>query len=449
MRFCHHTTAFLPYSHGMARSLLDRNLTPKVQEALGDTRVVSVVGPRQAGKTTLVKQLQRRDPDATFVTLDDDPVREAAKQDPRAFVEGRPGMLVIDEVQRAPDLMLAIKASVDRDPRPGRFLLTGSTNLFAVRQIADFLAGRMESLQLHPLSQGEIEGRQERFIDAVLEGEVGIGMRVDLSKRDYLNRACAGGFPEPLLRTARQRRQRWFTSYVREVTAREVRDVAELSRIGELPRLMRLIGARHTSVLNVADLARDARMPERTVHRYLDVLEAVFLIQRLPAWAANLTSREARQSKVIIVDSGLAAHLRGASPEPLVRPEVARGADGPILEGFVVGELTRQIGWSDSSLSLHHYRDRTGIEVDIVIEAYDGRVVAIEVKSAATVAADDFQHLALVRDRLGVRFRTGLVLYAGEHGLSFGERLAALPIAALWRHPSQERVPTTRAVRPR
>ena len=236
VRICHSCHAILPpplcdsaildLMENAARRLLDRHLTPRVLEALGDARVVALLGPRQAGKTTLARSIQERDARTTFVTLDDSATRDAAQRDPRGFVEGRPGLLVIDEVQRVPELMLAIKASVDRDQRPGRFLLTGSANLFAVREISDFLAGRMEILELHPLSQGEIEGRRERFVDAVLGGDLGVGIRTELTKLDYLKRAASGGFPEVRLRAIGRRQQEWCSSGRRPLVASFVKVIA-------------------------------------------------------------------------------------------------------------------------------------------------------------------------------------------------------------------------------
>ncbi len=413
------------------RRLVSRHAASLVRTALGDTRVVTLIGARQTGKSTLARALVAEDPRASYLTLDDADVRAAARADPRTFVEDRPGLLAIDEFQRTPELLLAIKASVDRDPRPGRFLLTGSAHPFAVRPIVDLLPGRMELIELEPLSQGEIEGRRERFVDAVLDGDVDLSLRSPLGKLDYLTRACAGGFPEVLARDD-GRRAAWFRSYLASVTQREVRDVANLSLIGELPRLVRLIAARHAAVLNVAALARDANIPTRSVHRYLDVLEAVFLIRRIPSWSRNLTAKEARAPKIVLSDSGLAAHLRGASAETLASPERGWGADGPILEGFALGELHRQIAWSAASPRLHHFRDRQGIEIDAVLEADDGRVAGIEVKAGSTVREEDLHALRLVRDRLGKQFRLGAVLHTGGDALSFGDRLVCLPLAALW-----------------
>ena len=408
-----------------------RHLEPLVAEALADTRVVGIVGPRQAGKSTLVQRMVARDETASYVSMDDQRVRTAAEADPGGFVADRPGLLAIDKVQRVPELLLAIKAQVDRDQRPGQFLITGSSALSATRGVSETLAGRIERFELWPFSQGELTGRRESFVDRLLAGVLDTGYRSNLTKADYLERAIAGGFPEAIRRTG-HRRAAWFDSYLQTVIEREAPGVAASPRTAELPRLLRLVAARHACVLNVADLARDAGLPQRSVHRYLEVLEAVFLVRRLPAWAANLSQREIRAPKVFLTDSGLAVHLRGADLDVLNRPELALGADGAILEGFVHAELTRQSGWSSGRPELMHYRDRQGAEIDIVLEDRRRRVAAIEVKAGADISPRNARQLATLRDRLGDRFTAGVVLHSGPDVLPLGDRLAAVPTSAIW-----------------
>ena len=414
-----------------ARLTRSRNVAATVATALADTRAVALLGPRQAGKSTLVRSFVTKTKGAAYVTLDDDDIRAQALADPAGFVRGRSGLLAIDEVQRVPGLLLGIKSVVDMDPRPGRFLLTGSAHLFAVKDIADSLAGRMEIVELWPFSQGELEGRRERFVDLLFQGRAPSPHHSSLSKRDYLERACRGGFPEILGRRP-DRRRAWFRSYVQAVTAREIPGVADVERLGELPRLLRLCAARQAAPLNVAALSRDAGLPERTTHRYLDALEAVFLIRRIPSWAGSLTAREARSPKLYVADSGLTANLRGASAEALASPATARGADGPLLEGFVVGELLRQATWSDTQPRVYHFRDRNGLEVDAVLESDEGSVVGVEVKGAGTVTPDDAAGLRFLRDKLGARFRFGAILNSGLQAVSLGDRISALPMDALW-----------------
>jgi len=416
---------------GVARGReVPRRIRPAIELALTDTRVVGVLGPRQAGKSTLVKHLAERTPGAAYVSLDDRDVRAAAEADPRGFLTGRPGMLAIDEVQRVPELLVALKAEVDADQRPGRFVITGSSQLSANRGVSETLAGRIERFELWPLAQSEITGTPGTFIDRLLAGEVP-EPTTSLTKADYLRLAVAGGYPEAL-RRAQARRGAWFDSYVETVVEREAPGISASPRTAELPRLLRLVGARHAGLLNVANLARDAAIPESSARRYLETLEAVFLVRRVPAWSGNLSQRESSAAKIFVTDAGLAAHLRGLDLAGLRRPEIARGMDGPVLEGFVYCELLRQWGWSRSRPALLHYRDRGGAEIDLIAEDRSGAIAAIEMKAAMEVSAQDVRHLVAFRDKVGDRFAAGVILHAGPRTIRLGERLAAVPMSALW-----------------
>lgn len=413
-----------------APALVERCLTRRVREALADTRVVGVLGPRQAGKSTLVTELVAEHPSAVYVSLDDLEVRATAAADPVGFVEDRPGLLAIDEVQRVPELLLAIKSAVDRNRRPGRFLITGSSQLSANREVSETLTGRIERLTLWPFSQSELAGRHRTFLDRLFDADLPEAVAGGLSKRDYLDRVVAGGFPEALTRSGR-RREAWFDAYVDTVIEREGPGIAASPRTADLPRLLRLVAARHAGVLNVADLAADAQLPRTSVNRYLDVLEAVFLTVRLPAWAPNLSQREIRAAKIFVADPGLASHLRGADPAVLSRPELAKGVDGPLFEGLVVAELLRQSGWAERRVLLSHYRDRDRAEIDVVAESR-GQVAAVEVKAGATADRAAVRNLTMLRDRLGEAFAAGVVLHTGTRGTQLSDRLYSLPISVLW-----------------
>jgi predicted AAA+ superfamily ATPase len=415
-----------------SRDVIPRHLLAPVRASLRDTRVVAVVGPRQAGKSTLVQQVVAAHPGGTYATLDDPQVRALALDDPVAFVEGRPGLFAVDEVQRAPDLMLAIKGAVDRDQRPGRFLITGSSQLSANRDVSETLAGRIERHTLWPLSQAELERRPARFLDRLFGEDPLDAPDSPLTKRDYLERAIAGGFPEAESRRG-VRRRAWFTAFVETVIEREAPGISASPRTADLPRLLRLVAARHAGVLNVSNLAADAQLPRSSVLRYLDVLEAVFLTVRIPAWSPNLSQREVRAPKMFLTDPGLAAALRRADVETLLLPEVAQGADGPIVEGFVLAELLRQSAVAEDPPFLHHYRDRDGFEIDLVVESPDGRIAAIEVKAGVGVPASAARNLASLRDRLGSRFAAGVVLHSGPRATVLGDRIAGMPLATLWR----------------
>ncbi len=334
-------------------------------------------------------------------------------------------------MQRAPGLVLALKLAVDQDPRPGRFLLSGSANLLRLPALTDSLAGRAEDIELYGFSQGELSGIHESFVERVFSGADFLGHRSQLHRADYLTRACAGGYPEALAREPGRRRAAWFDNYVRRIVERDAPDVSGLQQLDELPRLLRLLAARTACELSLADLARDAGLGVRTLPAYLDLLETLFLIHRLPAWSTNLSQRQVSRPKVVVVDTGLAARLLNVNATgagPTANPQVA----GQLLEGFVIGEIRRQLTWSEHNPRLFHFRDHNGAEVDLILETDGGAVVAIEVKAASTVTAKETRWLAQLRDRLGERFVAGLVLHTGATTVPFGDRIAAAPIDILW-----------------
>ena len=393
--------------------------------------MVVLQGARQVGKSTLAATIAAERPGSTLVTLDDEPIRRAAVADPAGFVEAFDSLAVIDEIQRAPELLLAIKARVDRRRQPGQFLLTGSANLLRLRSVHDSLAGRAETIELFGFSQGELAGHRETFVDRIITEALTTGWTSDLGRADYLERACAGAYPEALARAGR-RRASWFASYAGRIIERDAPDVSGLQRLGDLDRLLRLVAARNATELNQADLAADAGFAARTLPPYLDLLDTLYLTWRIPAWSTNLTNRVAERPKIALLDTGLAAHLIHVSPtslQPARNPEPA----GPLLEGFVLAEVRKQCGWNDEPVRLYHYRDRTGPEVDLVVEHADGRVAGIEVKATTSLGANATKWLAFLRDRLGDRFTQGVVLYTGPRALPLGDRLSAQPIEALWR----------------
>ncbi len=403
-----------------------------VSEALRDTRVVMINGARQVGKSTLVKAVLRSHPDSRERRLDDATERQAALSDPTRFVR-HAGLLAIDEVQRVPELVLSIKAEVDEDPRPGRFLLTGSARLLGLRKLPDALIGRMETIELWPFSQGEIDRRKEQFIDHVFDDRWALAIPNDrpigTETRDgYIGRCLRGGFPEALQRTS-GRRAKFFDAYVDDLIDRDVTQLAEIERRGELRRLLRLLAGSMAQPLKVERIASEVGLPATTVERYISLLEEVFLIKRLEGWASSATGRAVRLRKILFVDSGLAANLCGLTEARLRRTD---SLVGPLMENFVTGEIARQLTWAETRARLFHYRTKERVEVDAVLEAADGRIVGIEIKSAETVHHSDFAGLRHLQSRLGDRFHLGLVLHAGTTVGSFGDRLLAAPIDLLW-----------------
>jgi predicted AAA+ superfamily ATPase len=395
-----------------------------VIEALADTRVVVVNGARQVGKSTLAEVALRRVPGAAARFLDDPVTRTAAAADPVRFVR-HDGLLLIDEIQRIPELWLTIKNAVDRDPQPGRFLLTGSARLLGLRSLPDALPGRSETIELWPLSQGEIDGAPDGFVDALFD--TGADLRAqegELRRKDYRSRAARGGFPEAVRRQTGRRLERFFENYISDIIARDVKQVADIQKASDIRRLLSLLAAQTCGLLNSSRLASDLSITAPTVRSYIEILETVYLIRRIPAWSVGATARAVATPKVLFVDSGLASYLT-----------TGVGGDGPVgglIENFVLGELARQLTWSRTTARLYHYRDRNQYEVDAVLENNAGQIIGIEVKAAETVRGDDFRGLRLLQRKLGSAFHAGVVLYCGNKSLPFGDRLSCLPISALW-----------------
>lgn len=417
---------------GYATAVFPRHAAAPLRAALADRPVVLLHGARQTGKTTLVRAVAE-DAGARYVTLDDLTVLSAARGDPAGFLAGFAQPLVLDEVQRAPDLLLAIKAAVDRKRTPGRFLLTGSANVLLLPQVAESLAGRMEIVTLWPFSQGEIEGAGEGFIAAAFGDAPPV-----LSRRSHADaltdRVLRGGYPEAFPIESAERRRAWFDAYVTSILQRDVRDLARIEGLTELPRLLALLAARPMAQLNYADLSRGIGLPQSTLKRYFALLDAVFLVRLLPPWHANIGKRLVKTPKVLLTDTGLAAHLMGINGARLADN---RGLLGGLLESFVAIELIKQAGWSADPPALYHFRTHEGDEVDLVLERRGGAVVGVEVKSAATVTATDFKGLRVLAEAAGRRFRRGIVLYAGAEVVPFGTGLFALPVEALWRWREQ------------
>jgi hypothetical protein len=397
-----------------------------------------LVGPRQAGKSTLAQQLIGEGHEARYLTFDDAGTLAAARGDPTGFIAGLDGPAVLDEIQRAPDLFLAIKAAVDRDRRPGRFLLTGSANVLLLPRVADSLAGRMEVLTLWPLSQGELEGRRERFIDlAFAEGPLPhvSAPAGDDPSEGLLPATLRGGFPEAVARTDDRRREAWFGSYLTTILQRDVRDLSNIDGLSQVPRLLALLAARSASLLNQAELSRSAAMPLSTLRRYLVLLEQTFLVSLLPPLTGGLGRRSVKAPKAMLTDTGLLGSVLGLDRERLAR---SPALTGPLLETFVAAELRKQAGWSERSVGLWHYRTHAGREVDLVLEDRAGRVVGIEVKASASPTSADFNGLRALQAANPDAFVRGIVLHGGSISVPFGERLHALPIPWLWRMGATE-----------
>jgi len=404
---------------------------PAILEALSDTPVVLLNGARQTGKSTLVQWLAKEAHPARYITLDDAAVLSAARGDPIGFLTDLDSPIVLDEVQRAPELFLAIKAVVDRNRVPGHFLLTGSANPLLLPQLSESLAGRMEILSLWPFSQGELEGRPEDFIDRAFASKLPQFPASDLSRSELVKRVLTGGYPEVVGKASTSRRNAWFRSYITTIVQREVRDLANIEHLTIMPRLLSLLAARACALMNYTELSSSLGLPQSTLKRYMALFEMTFLSQPLPAWSTNIGKRLIRSRKVVLNDTGLLAHLIGLNEE---RIKADPNTFGPLLENFVIMELRKQATWSKSQPQFFHFRTRKGQEVDIVLENAAGEVVGIEVKASSTVKSSDFKGLNYLSELLGDRFLRGIVLYTGDQPVPFGSNLYALPVSTLWQN---------------
>lgn len=409
-------------------ALFPRGARGLILEALGDTRVVLLQGARQTGKSTLARQLIGEEYPAQIVDFDQRAAREAALRDPAGFIAGLDRPVLIDEIQRAgPELMLAIKSAVDRDLSSGQFLLTGSTNLLRSPRTLDPLTGRVDVIALWPLAQAEIERTRTNLADALLAGEPPRVTGAPVGRDALRDRIARGGYPEARLRSGRSR-SRWFESYLRMTLERDLGSIADAYRLHEVPRLLRLLAAQTANLFVPAALGGKLGLDHRTVERYVGLLEATFLVKRIPAWRPGLGQREVQHPKAYIVDSGLLLHLLGADEERLLHDDQITGK---ALESFVAMEIVKHAECASEETRLHHYR-RGRDEIDLVLENRSGDIGAIEVKSRASLGARDWRAMEKLRDARGAQFRCGFVIYTGEDTVPLGDRLFAVPLSGLW-----------------
>ena len=424
-------------------ALRSRFIESRFAEALEDSPVVLIQGPRQCGKSTLAQMVCAPEflPGAAgagnpasrrygYLSFDDDVVRAGAEIDPMGFIAGLPESIVLDEVQRVPGLFTALKLEIDRRPAPGRFVLTGSTNVLAVPTVQDSLAGRLETVRLHPLAQCELYADRpavDGFIDTLFGGNFPVQQARRLGT-ELVERVVSGGYPPALARPAGRRRANWYRNYI---DAQVQRDIGALSRIGSLdamPRLLAVAATQTAQLFNVSRLAGPFQLSRPTIGDYVALLERVYLLERLPPWHGNREKRLVKTPKLHIGDTGLACALLGATAPSLL---VDRSLLGQLLETFVFQELRRQATWYVGPVEFFHYRDKDQIEVDIVMES-GSRVAGVEVKAGATVTGSDFRGLRRLKDACGERFAAGVVLYDGETSVGFGDGLHAVPMRLLW-----------------
>jgi len=406
-------------------SLYPRQIGSLIAEAMGDTPVVLLAGPRQAGKTTLVRQISGNG--ARYLTLDDELTLISAREDPVGMIRSL-DRAVIDEIQRAPSLLLAIKKSVDEDRRPGRFLLTGSANLMALPTVADSLAGRMETLLLLPLSQSEIEGQSTNWLDSVFAGRIPQAGAKALGS-DLVDRVLSGGYPEAISRSTPRRRIAWARQYIDALIQRDVRDVSGIEKLDQLPRFLRALAQTAGQMCNYSQLGGQVGLDSKTAAKYVGVFEQMYLLRRVDVWARNRLNRVVKTSKLQFIDSGLLATLIELTAQEVQQD---RTRFGNVLESFVYGELLKATTTAEGEYSLMYYRDADKVEVDVVIENAAGQLVGVEVKASATVKESDLRGLKKLASLAGDQFKMGILLYDGDETLPLGGKIWAAPLATLW-----------------
>lgn len=396
-----------------------------LNDALQDSPAVLIHGPRQCGKTTLAQEVGNVQ-GYHYITFDDDNQHQAAQADPMGFVQSLPDKVILDEVQRVPELFTSLKATIDKNRQPGRFILTGSANVLLLPKLADSLAGRMEVIRLRPLAQCEITGKKPHFLSQLFQTDFSATNLARLGDT-LAGTLCQGGYPAAIARRSEKRRNNWYRDYSQALIQRDIRELANIRNLASLPKLLTLSAGQTARLFNVSDLASPFAISRPTIREYLALLEQIFLIEQLEPWHNNRLSRLVKTPKLHLADTGLACALLGVSPHDLWQDKALLGQ---ILETFIYQELRKQADWHEQELHFCHYRDKDKVEVDIIIE--QGRKLAgIEVKAAATVIQSDFKGLKRLKDATDQRFTTGVVFYDGDTILPFGERLFAVPISVL------------------
>jgi uncharacterized protein len=408
--------------------MIRRNITNILNEAVRDNPVIILTGARQTGKSTLIQDFIKKTHPALYVSLDDLSTLSAIKADPEGFIAGLDQNVALDEIQRVPDLLLAIKKHVDRNRQPGRFILSGSANVLFLPTISESLAGRAEILTLWPFSQGEIENRKESFIDHLYTSTLRFSGLPGISLSDVYKRIINGGFPEITQRESLQRKHAWFNSYITTILQKDIRDLSRIEGIHELPKLLSVLAFRAGSLLNYADVSKDIGIPQTTLKRYISLLETIFFVYHLSPWYSNIGKRFVKSPKTYILDSGLLSFLLDVDENTIGQSPFR----GKIFENFVVMEIVKQLSWRTEKIHLYHFRTHTGKEVDIVLENRKKELIGIEIKSSSTVSHNDADGIRELAKLAGKRFHRGVILYTGDTVVPFAKNIHAVPLGALW-----------------
>jgi len=407
-----------------------RNLTKSIAEALEDTSVIVLNGARQVGKSTFCKQLLEEGIfNAQLVTMDDPTILAAARKDALGFLEGLGNHIIIDEVQRVPELLLAIKKLIDEDRQVRRVILTGSADVMTLPKIADSLAGRIEIHNLWPFSQGEVRGEESSFLTSLISEKSNFVSR-KISWEEIVHMIITGGYPEVLNRKTQSRKSKWFDSYIASILQKDIRELANIEGLTQIPNILQLIATRVGSTINLSDIARLSGIKNTTLQRYMALLEYVFLLLKIPAWTPNVEGQYVKSPKIFLNDTGLLCHLRG---EGMASLQEKRSTAGAFFENFVVMEIIKQLSWSEHGLKPYHFSIHKGAEVDLVLENRKNQLFGIEIKLSSTLREKDFKGLKHLSNLVGDKFKKGIILYTGDQFLAgFGKDLYAVPISALW-----------------
>lgn len=405
-----------------------RHLLPALKKTLRRSPVVFLTGARQTGKTTLVSELAKES-GSPVVSFDDLNFLSAATHDPKNFITSLPKPAILDEIQRVPELFLSIKQDVDLHRAPGRYLLTGSSSPLLLPKISDSLAGRMEILKLSPFSQGELIQKEESFLDALFLETLSPFQGTSLPKEILAEMFLCGGFPVMQKFEEEEDMEAWCNGYISTLLQKDVQELAKIEGLFRLPNLLKLLASRVGNLLNSAELSRTSGIAASTLHRYLHLLEALFLLDFLPPCSLNLGKREVKSPKTFLLDTALLCFLLGANRQRLISQS---NMLANIFENFVISELKKQSGWCRQRIDFYHFRSQTGIEVDIIAENRAGKYVGIEVKSSSTVTFADFKGLLHIQKSSPKNFLRGIILYPGAETIPFGKDLTAIPLTALW-----------------
>ena len=408
--------------------MFKRNIKKTLEKALLRSPVVLINGARQVGKTTLAKEFLK-EKKYNYFTFDDEITYLSAKSNISGFISDIPKPVILDEVQRIPEIFLAIKSDVDKNRLPGRYLLTGSANPLLIPRLGDSLAGRMEVIDLMPLSQGEICDEEEKFIDLIFNKNQAIKFpKKNLSKKNLYEKIIIGGYPS-VQGLDSEDRDAWMHNYLSLILKKDIKDLAQIEKISEMPNLLKILASRASNLLNVAEVSRDSKLVMKTLHRYISLLETIFIINLQPAWSTNIGLRFIKSPKVYSIDTGLLSYLLDFNLERALKDNMQMGKS---LENFVVSELKKQATWSKVKVQIYHFRTTSGEEVDIVLENRSGDIVGIEIKNSEKITQEDFKGLRYLKEKGKDRFLKGIVLYTGSQALPFGENLYTLPINSLW-----------------